>query len=132
MRDRARAVSSALASAAVVIAALVVVVGSPRWGSAAADGPALRLSGGIESLMPGGSADLVITVRNPGTHAVEVSRITARVTGASGGCAASALDITPWAGSLAVPAGGSAVAPLRVSLSAGCEGSSWSLAYASS
>jgi hypothetical protein len=94
--------------------------------------PPLAITGSIGGLTAGVPAGLTLTLRSSADTAVEVHRLTARVTGVSAGCAETALVITAWAGRLVVPPHGSAIATLPVQMtSTDCVGSTWQLAYTS-
>jgi hypothetical protein len=95
--------------------------------------PALTITGSIEGLAAGVPAGLALTLHSSADAAVEVHRLTARVTGVSSGCLETALVIKAWAGRLVVPARGSAIATLPVQVtSTHCVGATWQLAYTSS
>lgn len=102
---------------------------------AASYAPPFTISGSINGLQAGRPSALVLTVTNPSDTAIVVGTLSARVAGASAGCAASALAVTAWHGRLTVPAHGAATAPLSIRLAPGqdgCAGATWRLAYTSS
>jgi hypothetical protein len=117
----------------VAVAALSAVVlgqpGGPLTPAQAIAGSALTVTGDVQGLAVGGEGRLVLTVDNPLPHPVVVRRLAASVAG-DDGC----LSVAPWAGALAVPAGGWASAELAVAVAAdaGCAGRSWDLAYTAS
>jgi hypothetical protein len=95
--------------------------------------PPLTITGSIGGLTAGVPSGLTLTLHSSSATAVEVHRLTARVSGVSAGCAEAALVITAWAGRLVVPPRGSATATLPVQVtSTHCVGATWQLAYTSS
>ncbi|MBK5308021.1 MAG: hypothetical protein JJD92_15150 [Frankiaceae bacterium] len=94
----------------------------------------VSISGSIQGLRPDVAAALSLTLRNDAAAAVVVRSLTARVTGASPGCAPSALSIGSWSGRLVVPAHGQSTASVPVKLhdpAGSCAGATWKLSYTS-
>lgn len=120
--------------AALIAAALLSAPGAPFGPGLAQAEVALVLSGDGRDLDPGQPSALRVTLTNDGGSPITVSSVTAAVTGGGPGCGAEGLAVTPWAGSVAVPAHGTAtvrLATLVADLPA-CTGQRWSLEYAAS
>src|SRR5215208_7086702 len=91
------------------------------------------VSGQVEGLRPGGTLPMVLTVRNPNSVAIRVTRLTVTAAAAAAGCPASSLTLPNWTGSLQVPKDGTASLTVNVTLKAtasnACQGARWPLTY---
>lgn len=133
---RALGRSAAWLAVLLVLAATVSAPGGLlSWFGTADASPALRITGSIAGLEPGRPGILHLVLENSADDVAVVRILTVDVTRAPASCSASSLRITPWRGRLLVPAQGTAVAEVAMSLmsrAAGCSGVTWELAYAAS
>ena len=116
--------------------------GTVLTGYGASPGPAVASSstrsafgihGGTTGLYPGRSQPLELTVTNPQSFAITVTSITTAVGPASAACPAADLQVGPFGGSLAVPAGGRAAVAVTATLAGAapdaCQGALFPLQY---
>lgn len=75
------------------------------------------ISGSVTGLYPGATLPLVLTISNQEAFPISVTSVSTSVGSPSAGCAASNLTVTQFAGSLTVPAKGTATLTLMASLS---------------
>lgn len=116
---------------AVVVLATLAQPGGPLAPRAFA-GEALVVTGAVDGLEPGRTGSLTLTVANPSTRPVVVRRLQARVVGSGSPlCGPDKLTVTPWAGELAVPEGGTGSADLALVVAddGACAGVTWQLSY---
>lgn len=103
----------------------------PVTNAAAATG--FRISGSVAGLYPGAHLPLALKVTNPQHFAIVVTTISVSAGNAKPGCGAANLKATSFAGKLHVPAGGSAVVTVQVTLAHSapnaCQGAVFPLRY---
>ena len=92
------------------------------------------ISGGVTGLYPGATLPLTLTISNPQPFAIVVTSVTVAIGTGSPACASSNLSVSPFSGTLTVPAKGSATMTLSATLAHsagdGCEGAVFPLQYA--
>jgi len=92
-----------------------------------------RISGSIGGLYPGDTAQLVLTVTNPQHFPIDVTSISTTVSSPGTGCSFSYMSVAPFSGNLTVPASGSAIVSVPVTLSHAapdaCQGATFPLRY---
>jgi len=98
------------------------------------DGNDFSITGKISGLFPGGSADLVLAVSNPHCFDLVVTGLTVAPRDATTGCPAANITSPGFAGSLVVPARGTAAQAVTVTMvhsaPAACQGVTFPLDYA--
>lgn len=108
---------------------------SPSPASEGAQGRSDRfgISGGVNGLYPGASLPLVLTISNPHEFKVVVTSVTTLVGTPNAGCSSTNLTVTPFSGSLPVPADGTAQLTVMATLSHAapdaCQGAVFPLEY---
>ena len=75
--------------------------------------PGFTLTADYTGLYPNAAVDVPVTVHNPQTFPIDVETASAAVGDAGPGCPASNVEVTAFAGTVRVPAGGTAVVPLH-------------------
>ena len=120
-----------LAVATVVIFAAVVTA-APEQASGTA--PAFHITGSIGGLYPGASLSLKLTVTNRESFRIVVTAMSTTVHDASPSCPAGMLTVGDFAGTLTVPASGTASVHVPVHLGHaagnGCQSAVFPLTYA--
>jgi hypothetical protein len=94
----------------------------------------LVITGSIDQLTPGVTADLHLMLQSNADAPTEVRSVSVRVTGATPGCSPAALSVGTWSGQLNVAARSSSAVRIPVLLGAGsrgCDAATWRLAYSS-
>lgn len=97
------------------------------------DKKVFTISGGVAELYPGATRPLVLTLASANNFPITVTALTVSVGTAGPGCSAGNLTVTPYTGSVVVPANGSATTTLDVTLDASapdaCMAETWALTY---
>ena len=117
-----------------VLAVPLASPGGPLAQAMPLERPTVTITGSVSGLQAEVPARLTLTVHSTASQQLVVNQLSARVTGASAGCDARALEIDDWNGSLEVPAGGASAVVLRTVLHGSpgvCAGATWQLAYTS-
>jgi hypothetical protein len=105
-------------------------------GHLAGDHQGFTIRGSVDGISPGSTGHLTLTVGNPGGSPLRVTSLDATAGSADPGCGVGELHVTPWSGSILVPAHRSAAQTLDVQLSVSppqaCDGTSFPLSYSDS
>ena len=110
------------------------VIGVDEASAAAAPGQHFSIRGVVTGLYPGGTQQLTLTVKNPFNGSLTVTRIHITVPRTDhAGCPTTDLSVSDFVGALVVPAHGTAVTTVPVTLSAdaasACQGARFQLRY---
>ncbi|MGZ8632186.1 MAG: hypothetical protein ACXWZF_14680, partial [Actinomycetota bacterium] len=95
--------------------------------------PRFRIRGSVTGLFPGMRTTMRLTIRNPNTFTIRLSKVRTTVQAGSGPCPAGSMKVKPWSGRKRIPARAVRRVRVRVQMKAwapqACAGHRYRLAY---